>query len=126
MDERHSPAEASGATASALAAAAASALAAAAATEQLYADLPGGYDVDKEAALYDDSLTYGEIATSDLALLCERVREARSGADAARDLTTMPGAAGPGSRRAALCGPRLRRRQAGAGRCSRVPLLHRH
>ena len=51
------------------------ALAAAAAVEKLYADLPGGYDVDKEAALYNDSLTYGEMATSDLALLCSRVRQ---------------------------------------------------
>ena len=48
--------------------------AAAAAVEALYADLPGGYDVDKEAALYNDSLTYGEMATSDLALLVQRVR----------------------------------------------------
>ena len=50
------------------------AVAAAAAVEQLYATLPGGYDVDKEAATYDDNLTYGEMATADLALLCQRVR----------------------------------------------------
>ena len=50
------------------------AVAAAARVEALYATLPGGYDVDKEAATYDDNLTYGEMATADLALLCQRVR----------------------------------------------------
>ena len=50
------------------------ATAAAAAVDALYATLPGGYDVDKEAATYDDNLTYGEMATADLALLCQRVR----------------------------------------------------
>ena len=50
------------------------AVAAAARVEALYASLPGGYDVDKEAATYDDNLTYGEMATADLALLCQRVR----------------------------------------------------
>ena len=54
--------------------AASAASAAAARVEAIYADLPGGYDVDKEAALYNDSLTYGEMATSDLALLVQRVR----------------------------------------------------
>lgn len=42
---------------------------AAAVVEAVFATLPGGYDVDKAAALYDDSLTYGEMATSDLGLL---------------------------------------------------------
>ena len=50
------------------------AAAAAARVEALFSSLPGGYDVDKEAATYDDNLTYGEMATADLALLCQRVR----------------------------------------------------
>ena len=61
------PAEADGACADA-------ASAAAAAVEALYAGLPGGYETDKALALYNDSLTYGEMATADLALLCSRVR----------------------------------------------------
>jgi hypothetical protein len=52
------------------------AVAAAARVEALFSLLPGGYDVDKEAATYDDNLTYGEMATADLALLCQRVRGA--------------------------------------------------
>lgn len=53
------------------------AAAAAARVEALFRDLPGGYDVDKEAATYDDNLTYGEMATADLALMCQRVRQTR-------------------------------------------------
>jgi hypothetical protein len=52
------------------------AAAAAARVEALFSSLPGGYDVDKDAATYDDNLTYGEMATADLALLCRRVRPA--------------------------------------------------
>jgi len=44
---------------------------AATAVEAVFALLPGGYEVDKEAALYDDSLTYGEMSTSDLRLLVQ-------------------------------------------------------
>lgn len=41
--------------------------------EDLFADLPGGYEVDKGRS-YDDSRTYGEIATRDVLQFVEQAR----------------------------------------------------
>ena len=43
------------------------------ALEALYAALPGGYECDKELSTYNDSQTYGEIATADISLVAAQV-----------------------------------------------------
>ena len=100
--------------------------AAAARVEALFSSLPGGYDVDKEAATYDDNLTYGEMSTADLALLCQRVRgHWRSQRVQVQQTTHAPDAdlpPGAAARRARLRGPRLGHRQEGYRSGRGVPL----
>ena len=97
------------------------AAAAAARVEALFQGLPGGYDVDKEASTYDDNLTYGEMATADLALLCQRVRQAQQ-ANARRRTDPPPGSA---ARRAGLRRPRFGHWQDGYCSCFDVQIRHR-
>ena len=58
----------------------------AAAVDSLYSDLPGGYDCDRELAMYNDSCTFGEIDTADVALFAERVGEGAASLAAFADL----------------------------------------